>query len=147
MKLIYEALPNPEAIDLTRLGFPLKVDLAIALRLLLLEEKPAYIVLNKLRNRLAHDLDVEIGRTEEIELFHAMGSMQRLSLSNRSPDDFQFPDLLRRVIAVLFVSTEVALQKLIESKAETARLHQEMEKLPHQVEETLSGIEDRKDQR
>ena len=147
MKLIYEALPNPEAIDLTRLGFPLKVDLAIALRLLLPEEKPAYIVLNKLRNRLAHDLDVEIGRTEEIELFHAMGSMQRLSLSNRSPDDFQFPDLLRRVIAVLFVSTEVALQKLIESKAETARLHQEMEKLHHQVEETLSGIEDRKDQR
>jgi len=132
-KLLYEALPKPGAIDLSR--FPLKVDLAVALQLLWPEEKPAYIFLNKLRNKLAHNLDAEIGRTEEMEFFHTLCPRQRFAFGDHSPDDFETPELLRQIISVLFVSTAVQVQKLIESKAETARLHQEMQKLHRQVEE------------
>ena len=62
IRLIEEALPDAGAIDLGRLNFPLKLDLAVALKLLPETEKRGYAQLNALRNQLAHNIDAQINR-------------------------------------------------------------------------------------
>jgi hypothetical protein len=91
MKLIYEALPEPEAIDLTRLAFPARVDLAVAMGLFWSDEKPAYLFLNKLRNKLSHNLDAEVSRSEELEFFNTLGPRQRFAFGDKGPDSYASP--------------------------------------------------------
>jgi hypothetical protein len=72
-----------------------------------------------------------------VEFFHALSPAHRFALAEKDPDDYSFPDLLRRIISVLHISTEGRLKRLIESRSELEKLH-------NQVEETLSRIEGRK---
>ena len=61
IELIENALPDPGAIDLTRLNFPTKLELASALRVFDESNKRPYSALNSLRNRLAHRFDTPFG--------------------------------------------------------------------------------------
>ena len=54
--LLAEALPDPEMPELDRIGFTLKVDLLIAMRVLWSGVRPAWRDFNRLRNTFAHDV-------------------------------------------------------------------------------------------
>jgi hypothetical protein len=71
IQLLENALPDPGAIDLTRLNFPTKLDLAVALKLLSEAQKRGYLALNRLRNHLAHNMDVELSESDERRLYQA----------------------------------------------------------------------------
>ena len=66
--LLREALPNPEAIELKRMGFAQRIDLVLALDLLPQELVETVRALGRLRNRSAHDLDFEITDKEVADL-------------------------------------------------------------------------------
>ena len=50
--MISEALPAPHEVEIGRLTFGLKVDLAASLRLIQAESRPLYMAVNRLRNSL-----------------------------------------------------------------------------------------------
>lgn len=125
--LISEALKDSEALDLSRLGFPTKIDLAVALGLLSRDEKAPYIYLNKLRNSLAHNLNSDIGEKEEQELFNTLRADQKEAVSERFRTGM-FPSLLRGILTLLDVQLETRIQALKTAKlkeAETLRRVQE----------------------
>jgi hypothetical protein len=123
-KLLNEAFPKPEAIDLTRVSFPLKVDLAVAIGVLRPDEKPPYMTLNKLRNRLAHNLDAEVVKSDEMDLYNALSPYHKslLHFGGVEIEKFATPDLLGRIIYILFSAMEFRLEEFTDHKAAIQRL-------------------------
>ncbi len=60
VRLIKKELVNEEAIDFSRVNFPLKLQLCVALGIYEEKDLPAYLKLNKLRNDVAHKLHFEV---------------------------------------------------------------------------------------
>jgi hypothetical protein len=75
--LIEQKLPEPGAIDLTRMNFHLKIDLAVAMGVLPYDLRPPLQVLNKLRNKLAHDVHKQITRADSERLFKSLPKVSR----------------------------------------------------------------------
>src|SRR5271163_1968964 len=59
-RLLEQYLPNPKALDLERMAFSRKLELVSALKLITEHTRAVLILLNKIRNRFAHDLNAEI---------------------------------------------------------------------------------------
>lgn len=66
-----EALANPDAIRLSRMGFAQKLELIEALALLPNELISAATAINRLRNRVAHELQFEISASDISDLKNA----------------------------------------------------------------------------
>jgi hypothetical protein len=77
IQLIEEALPDPGAIDLARLQFPIKLDLAVALELLSDSDKRAYAALNAVRNTMAHNADAGLLAADESRIYRALRPKER----------------------------------------------------------------------
>ena len=94
---------GPKAIDLEDLSFRKKVELAIAFGLLRQEDKQAYLVLNALRNKVAHNLDLQI-RAEHSEKLHKSFSKFFLHLYGREQRSYtKYRVVLRQCIRVMWV--------------------------------------------
>jgi hypothetical protein len=65
---IDHALMKPKALDVARLSFPMKVDLAIALGSFPEHVKSAALTINRIRNRFAHEIDATIGAEDVRQL-------------------------------------------------------------------------------
>lgn len=70
--LLTEEFKNPKAVDLIRTSFAQKLSLVDALGLIPHNLVPAVTALNRLRNRLAHNLDATIGEPEIEKLRNAL---------------------------------------------------------------------------
>ncbi|HLK87313.1 MAG TPA: hypothetical protein VKT27_12480 [Candidatus Binataceae bacterium] len=64
IRLFEKCLPNPKALNIDRMTFARKVELASALRLVTDSTVAQLLLLNKLRNRFAHKLDAEIAKAD-----------------------------------------------------------------------------------
>lgn len=62
----------PEGGELDRLPFLAKVDVCIALRRVLPELRPAFLVVNRIRNRFAHDLHASATEIDALNLMAAI---------------------------------------------------------------------------
>lgn len=129
IRLIEESIPHPQAINLTRFSFPLKIDLAIALGLLSPEEQPAYIALNRFRNKLAHNLEMEITKDDESDFFNTLNSTQRHVVSTHKLKPNDFPWIFRKCITVLLLTLEVSRENLVKNKEEMNRLHRKVNRI------------------
>ena len=69
-RLIEESLREPSEIDVERLTFRLKTELALALEAVPRDLKQPLLLVNSLRNRLAHDIDAEITAKDTNNLFN-----------------------------------------------------------------------------
>jgi hypothetical protein len=119
LSLIEEALPNPKAVDLVRLNFPLKIDLAVAMGLIHPDDKPAFMFLNRLRNRFAHNVKATVSLEDERAFLAAMSPrLQHMIPERQTPQG----ELWNRLLLVLYVSLYHRLSGLKEEKAETAKL-------------------------
>ena len=76
-ELIQERLNEPDSLDLERLNFATKVDLAIALAVIHHSEKAPLAFLNKLRNRFAHHLDARLTEQDERQFVNSFAIEQR----------------------------------------------------------------------
>jgi hypothetical protein len=134
--LIEEVLPHPEAIDLARFSFPQKLGLAVGLGLVRPEYGPAYLKLNGLRNRVAHDLFSAITHKEQEELLQALGPTLR-HISGVDDDEHRFdsfPDPLRAAIATLLLELDGVRASVIKQREEMAALHERVQELRAQSE-------------
>jgi hypothetical protein len=134
--LIEEVLPYSEAVDLARFSFPQKLGLGVALGLVRQEYAPAYLRLNALRNRVAHDLFSAITEREQEELLHALSPKLRhiSGVDDEAHKDDPFPDPLRAAIATLFVELDGVRDSVIKQREEMAALHKRVQELRAQSE-------------
>jgi hypothetical protein len=128
IRLIEAFFVEPSAIDLTRVSFPVKVDLAMAMGILPEEERPALMFLNRLRNKLAHNLEATVTEEEERALLNALTPEMRSGVKNRLDFDEGEEPGLRHVMAVLYYSLEILRQKVNEDKVFVREVHAEVMK-------------------
>jgi hypothetical protein len=119
-QILSEALANPDAVSLTRMGFARKCQFILALNLL-----PAPLVstaeaINGLRNKIAHDLNFEISDKDFRDIENCTPKHLREiaeTEDDRKPGPLRFNELLRVVLFQIEVlRQEKALGRLIERK-------------------------------
>lgn len=79
-KLIELTLADPTQIDLDRMLFPNKINLAVALGAISKEFTPPLLKLNKIRRGLAHDLNFTISHSDINALFDSFNGIQKKDL-------------------------------------------------------------------
>lgn len=113
LDLIDSQLPSPELMEWASIRFEDKLNLAVALDLIDAADRPAYLKLNTMRNKLAHHPNATTTVGEVLELIDVLNPVQlwtfveasgRLPLAGRD---------LQRLITVLFVglATRVPLAR------------------------------------
>jgi len=90
IRLIEEDLKVPEALDVTSLNFPTKVDLAIALKLIPPHWDRILRRLNQIRNRFAHKIESDVTQ-QDIDVIwealdeHGRAVLKEADISSRPP--------------------------------------------------------------
>jgi hypothetical protein len=82
IELIEDTLHNPNAIDLSRINFPTKLNLAVAMGLLPESERRGYTALNALRNRVAHNFETELVASDENTLLKSFSKELKTKTNN-----------------------------------------------------------------
>ena len=121
---ISEVLPEPHALEVSRLNFALKVDLAAALAIIPKDSRGAYLRINKIRNNFAHQLTALFGKDESRELYNVLSPHLR-KVFGKEYDKFDDElDVVRHCIAVLYISLRTAVSHIRDGKAEAQILHE-----------------------
>jgi hypothetical protein len=134
IKLMEQGVPRPEAIDFARLNFPTKINLAVALGLLSEEEKPGYLALNKLRNKLAHDVEIEVGSDDEDALLRALNEAE---LGDALKYADKLPTRLTGIVFYLLLRLDVLRNREVEKKGQQATVKRTLDELMKTVPELL----------
>jgi hypothetical protein len=101
IQLIETRIPKARTLDLNS---PTKVNLAVAMSLMRDSDGPALIAINRLRNRLAHDIDTNVTSTDEKNLHKIMPKALRDVISrglSKEPNT-KTPALLKWCILALY---------------------------------------------
>jgi hypothetical protein len=102
MQLLSLSLHDSGAIDLSRVAFLTKLDLAVAMGVLTETDKRGYARLNALRNQVAHDFEAEIRPSDEKNLYNALNKEQKASADHYSESFVKFSfGILRACLASL----------------------------------------------
>jgi hypothetical protein len=130
IRAIRELLSNPDLVDFNRIAFPSKVELAAALGVIPTEDIPAYRSLNALRNRLAHRFNSQVTEEDERLLFSSL-SQQAKEIANAGivGPEREFPTMLQAALATMIIRIQVSYTRILESKEEARRLHEEVVEL------------------
>lgn len=107
--LLVEELKNPDAIDLKRMGFAHKLQLVHALGLMPPDLVPVVSVVNKIRNRLAHDLEASIGQDEVAQLKNSLPKWFKNQVMSQS--ELDAPEALRNIMVFVLTAMDSARQK------------------------------------
>jgi len=129
---ISEALPDPHALEIERLSFALKIDLAVALGAVREDSRPSLVQLNGVRNRFAHRMEASFDSKAATDLFNALSPWQRSALGTDLTSYTDPHETLREVIAVLFIELKTSMAAMQESKLAA-------EALREMVRETLAN--------
>lgn len=113
--LLSRSLEKPEALDDARLSFSQTLALCDAMGLIPSDLIPVLRRLNKLRNRVAHNLDAELAESDQRELV-ALCSPRIVEISGMSPDPKPFPVGVATIIAVAVIDLHVRLDHLDAAK-------------------------------
>ncbi len=104
VRLLEFHLKHPDLFDTESINFPKKIYLAGAMGILTTDEIKPYMVLNKLRNQLAHNLDSQIMEKDIRGLVEALNerqlTMMSVAIEARPPQDREG---LRHCILILFL--------------------------------------------
>jgi hypothetical protein len=118
--MISERLAKPDAIDLDRLTFPLKVRLAVAMGLMAEEVIAPLLGLNKLRNRFAHETDYRFTSDDKIDLLSSIpAGIMEVMLTDNDGQSIHTRDNvpLERILLVLVCLMEARRRNVVEGKA------------------------------
>jgi hypothetical protein len=119
---ISDSLDDPHVLEVRRLPFALKVDIAAALRLI--QERDLLLAVNGIRNRFAHNRGAELTKKDADALRSASGPHVRefVLKSLKLPDQAAVNVLgplayLERVVTYLFYSLEIGITEQRDQKA------------------------------
>ena len=135
---IGEALAEPHALEITRMSFDLKLDLAVALGVLRHEARPAFSSINRIRNAFAHRSNATVDERVARDLFASLAPHHREALRQGEQGKGGTLSDFRRVIAVLFFEARAAYFRLQEKKLAD-------EALGEIIRETLASTPDTPD--
>jgi len=108
IRLIEAALVRREALDVTRLPFLTKVNLAVALGKIEPKDRDAYAALNRLRNRFAHDLRTQLADQDELDFYNTLSHKQRKFADTLRKPEMPFMGRLRCDLVGLIMQLEAA---------------------------------------
>jgi hypothetical protein len=132
--LISESLPFRHDKLVRGIPFLLKVDLAIGLLVLELEERPVLVVINKIRNTFAHELINEISKKDVDDLLNALSKRTRASIG-KYEDDPDIPYRFRTASLAVFTCLEANIDRVRDRKLWEQATHEIVEeKLAHSKE-------------
>jgi hypothetical protein len=115
-ELISERLPQPNAIDLEDLRFLQVVDLAISLELVAANERKPFELLNRLRNKLAHELGHVVTIGEVAEVLESMAPQQLSLVRAMTGRQVAYGIDLQPAVMVLFIDLHSRLTSIREAK-------------------------------
>jgi hypothetical protein len=125
--LITQALPAPHSVELDRLSFPFKVDLAVSLCLLKPHSRQLFLKLNQVRNRFAHDARAILDKKTTTELKSSFTEFHHWLLS-KSEVKNEHLACLREALVVAFFDLEAASILHKNKRLERQALIDEVEK-------------------
>jgi hypothetical protein len=130
--LLNEALLNPEAINLSRMGFSQKLQLLIAMNIIPAELVAVIESVNGLRNKIAHDLNFEIDEKTECDFINAVPVAIRdiaKSISDSEPGRGRFGQIL----VVLVIRVELLRQMYCFHKLEGTKVSLELRVVAEEI--------------
>jgi len=103
------SLSKPDLLDLDRLNFPIKVQLALSLDALPIDFPKTFLYLNNLRNKVAHNLEFLLNdehknnfiETIPISFYSLIFADKDYNSKDFNPSDFSFKELLRRYLITI----------------------------------------------
>lgn len=120
--MLREALKEPGAIRLGRMSFVQKLELACAMGLLTKEIAAAIDFVNRIRNKIAHQLDYEVSEKDVLDLKNCTPTYVREALRDWVEAKGRTLDL-GHILKALVIQTEIFRQRneygrLVEKKAQ-----------------------------
>ena len=112
IELIKKRLPSPSAIELEELRFMQIVDLAVALDLLKAGERQPFRLLNKMRNKLAHELGAIVTMGDVEDFLKAMAPEQLRLIQGITGKPIRYGIDLQPASLVLFVDLHSRLSRI-----------------------------------
>jgi hypothetical protein len=132
--VIQQALPDPHHLEVKRLSFPLKVDLAVALKSLHKDSRPLFIKLNTIRNSFAHQATADLDEALAGDLKNSMSELHRKIVGDHF-DTAKEPRLILRVAtAAAFYEACMADEHLVHKKLEKDAWREEVKVLLKETE-------------
>jgi hypothetical protein len=114
--LVNARLTDSHYLDVERIPFALRVELAVALGVVELDDRAALLQFNNIRNRFAHEPDTVLTEKDSRDLLNVCGKMVR-SMHQRARESPSDPnDCIRDVCACLWIRLECALEQLKDQK-------------------------------
>jgi hypothetical protein len=107
--LLNEELKNPAVMDAKRMSFSQKLQLVHALGLISVDIVPVVSIVNKLRNRLAHDLEAGIEDEEIANLKNALPKWFKKQVMNKG--ELDDPEALRNILVFVLTYLDGARQQ------------------------------------
>ena len=132
-ELIAHALPSAHEVELERVSFPLKIDLAIGLRAIHPESRQLFLTLNKVRNRFAHKATAILEEKDLAEIKNSMSAFHRKIVGEHFESTKTPRDALRIGTVAAFYEAKAAADHLLTRKIEKEEMLKEIEVL---LEET-----------
>jgi hypothetical protein len=130
IRTIRESLPHPDLIDLDRLSFPSKIELASAFGIIPTEDMSAYRNLNALRNKLAHRFNSEVTEEDERSLFSSLSPRSKeIAEGSIVGPERDFPTMLQASLATMIIGLQVSYRRIMRGKEENRKLHEEVVEL------------------
>jgi len=115
---ITSALPDPHQVEVERLSFTLKVDLAVALKRIPQDCRGMFTALNRVRNRLTHDAAAALDEQTAAEIRSAYAAPQRESFSHLIDRPGAPVYTLQLLVGILFQQLRVLLQQTLDHAIE-----------------------------
>jgi len=133
-ELISSALPEPYEIEISRVSFPLKVDLAIALRVLRPDSRTLFLKSNSIRNRFAHEPKARVTEEGAKEIKAVMTDFHRRIAGAHFIAAETAYSTLRMGLAVAFFEARAAVDHVRARKREMKAWAEEVDVLLKETE-------------
>ncbi len=113
-RLLNNGLTLPDRNLIDKLKFWQKVDRCVSIGLLKSKSRPAYKMLNTIRNQFAHELDKKITKKEVIDFYNKLTEEQQSTIQNIHTilDEFKIEVALSDIIFALFFEIDWELRKI-----------------------------------
>lgn len=119
IRLIELSLKEKEELDVTKLRFPTKVDLACALGAIKDKNyKKMLLKINTLRNKFAHDIDKDLEKEDVFQLFSGDSHMQALFKKEHLDNDHF--SILKLIFTFIFLELDREEKRLLEETDPTS---------------------------
>ena len=135
-QILLDALPDPDAIEVRRIGFVQKLNLVVAMALIPKELIPPVETINNLRNKLAHDLNFQIVDQSVLDLANCTPKFLRDAVvEDRETGDG--PVTFHELLLVVLLQIEITRQKhafgRLDTRKSEIRLRTVLHKTPGAV--------------